>query len=286
MVEQEGQKRENIDFSVKFDGNREELIGGLDKALSSVLVARTGLELGNIEFTSARYSVTLKPIKSKDTYQGVSLESIDKAIEDASKNGTLEFDQRNVQATLERTASVPYFLVPVRVRSLYEGEVPRMHADAVAGLKSTYGSRLNPNPDAVEFRVVKTDKNYARNGDFPQGDFKDLHIISQGKNAESMKKAIEMAAVKSNERGKVKSTVYEQTTQMIVYGIPQESLASVSSAKSSRQTIGSAGLATAGATSMAASPRSSYSGSGSSYRRAGSPAGREPSYFASSNSLM
>jgi len=101
--------------------------------------------------------------------------------------------------------------------------VPGYHAEALTHLTATYGTRLHHEPDSVEYRVLKVKTAYAADGHLPKGNFGSSAVAFEVGSKVSLRDDMDKASRKS-QSGKVKSTVYEQTARMMVYGSPEASL--------------------------------------------------------------
>lgn len=277
MVTETEIKKDDFLLKVVFEGKREELDGGLARKLDTELKSKTGLDSQGVEYTPAQsFAVRLPAVGKSVVYEGTSTESIDDAIHKATKGGTLEFNQNRIGVTLERTAQVPFFIVPLTVRSLYPDQAKRNQASAVGELKHTYGSRLNPDVDEATYTVYKTSKAISKDKDIPQGEISS--VVSRAKTSVSMEESIARASnISRKEKARVKTTVYEIGLRVKIYGQQERSLTAPATSAAKAATV-----ATPSSTS---SPASSYS-TRRSGGRAASPRGLEPAYMESTAELM
>lgn len=217
--------KDNISLKVTYEGKLEEAEAGLAFAVDKELRSRIGLQNEDVSVTNQKYTVTLQlanDSRASNQYTGTSTASVDDAVRDATK---ATYDSEKVQVELEKTVEAPYFTVPVVVRSVSKEKLAGYHADAVNELLNTYGNRVNQSPDSVEFKVVKTKKQYQHDAMLPKGEecwlSRKLYVVAEGKSNLSMDEALQQAETKSK---KVSSTVYEQRAEIMVYGNPEASL--------------------------------------------------------------
>lgn len=219
---------DNVLLGVVYEGNLEAAVRGVDGAIETALRRQTGLRLGDVSFTKDQnYRVVLEGTQG-EVYEGVSTVSIEEAICVATEDQK-EFDKEKVVIAVEKTAEAPYFIVPLQARSLSPEKLDEYHSEAVTELLNTYGGRLNQSPDSVEFKVLNMKKQYKHDGMLPKSDFgwvqRHMSIVSEGISKKSLNNAIQNVPPKSKKvKKKIKSTVYEQLSGMVVYGKPEESL--------------------------------------------------------------
>ncbi|MFC1686890.1 hypothetical protein ACFL0E_00855 [Nanoarchaeota archaeon] len=222
-------KLDNVVLDANYKGELSKARYNLDNAVKHELLTKTGLNLSDVSLVDSEYTTILQTEGRVDTYTGKSTESIDEAVRDALQDRQIDYDRENVSVSVKKTAEAPYFLVPIKLRSLNPEKLDQYLEDAINQLRDAYGKRLNPNPDSREFKVLNTKKLYNHDGILPQGDpnwiDRALSVVSEGTSRYSLTAALKSAEPKNNRaRKKVKSTVYEQTAKMIIYGQPEKSL--------------------------------------------------------------
>jgi len=213
-------------------------------------------------------------------YKGTCVSSIEGAIANATNNGSLAYDENRVNVSVKRIAEVPYFTIPLTVRSLNEDKLRKNLFDAIGELRSTYGRRLDSNPESVTYKVLKIKGvDYEHDQKIPKGNIPKTKIAAEKTSFTSITEA---AAVETRSK-QVKCTVYEQTADLKVYGQPEKSL-------QVKDGISKPLVATGGVPTIITSRKS---GKGKEYvstrqyaPRAGSTSAAEPVYFQSANPLM
>lgn len=280
-------KKDNVALVVEFSGRREEVQGKLEAAFAPELTRKTGLKLEDVTLhPETKFVVTLRPIKEGAPYTGESTVSVEDAVIAASNNGEREFNQNAVSVRAERVAEAPYFTVPVTVRSISKEVLTTYHGAAVEQLASTYSHRLNPQPDSIRWRVVHTSARYANDRTLPSGD-SIQGLVASGESGESIEDAARLARPPKKQAKKVHSTFYEQTAQMMVYGLPEKSLAAaVVERPAPVAPVGRAAAVAAAPAIVTASKVPEYRGRRGRCGRGASPAGREPLYSTPAISLM
>jgi len=218
--------KNNVQIEAKYIGSLKDVDEGLEGALESEIKRLTGLAANDVSFAKGvQYKVSLQADEGEKRYTGTSKRSIEAAISSATKKGKLSIDEEAaVQASVERTAEVPYFTVPVVARSTNLNNLHQYLADGFNQLASTYAGRLGE-VDSHEFKVIHTKKNYHHDGMLPKGDFgwleRKFSVVRTGESDISMDDAVEKAKIRSK---KVKSTVYEATSHIVIYGHAEESV--------------------------------------------------------------
>lgn len=259
---------DNVTITVKSQCRRRDLDYALKENFEAELLKKTGLKSDDVSFAQNMYEITLRGLEggkpSKKTYTGRSAEGIDAAIQDAMKGKIVDYDPTQISASLERTVQAPYFTVPVTSRSFNGEKLVNYHGDAVKELANTYGRRLKQDPDSIEYTVFLLREGYVDDGQIPKGQFEG--VIAQESSKKSMDEALEKT--RRIRLKKVKSIVYQQVVNMIVYGQQEKSAATVASV------------------AAAASEVASQSSKGGSHARGCSPAASEPPQLTSSNYLM
>ncbi|MDP3734713.1 MAG: hypothetical protein Q8R37_05785, partial [Nanoarchaeota archaeon] len=248
--------KENVSLYVNYEGKtKEELSAGLDQAVERALLGRTGLKVADVSFKEedVTYTVTLK---TKGEYVGMG-PSLDDALTNALTQKQ-ELSDYTLEVSVEKTAEVPYFTIPLHVRSLKPVDLELYHQDAVGQLVNTYGKRVALNPEYVEYKVLKTKLNLKDDKKLPKSEeIREKVILADGVSMKSIEDAEKVAQLDPKKVSKVKSTIYELRSRMIVYGQEEESA-----------------FAGAPAVITKRSPR------------AASPAAADPLYFSSAVDLM
>ncbi len=294
---------DNVALKAVYEGKRADAEGGLAQAIQAELLARTGLKVEAVSLApEQKYTVTLHALeggkRSDRTYTGTSMEGIDAAVREASKLGTVDLDQSEFRVEVERTAAAPYFKVPLVSRSLRRERLAEYHTAAVNQLADTYGKRLNPNPDSMEYRVVRSRDSYNEDGILPKGEFVRDRVVAEGRSNTSIDDALEKS--KGFKLSKTRSTVFEQTATMMIYGQPEERLAVGASGVASRMVATGRGAPTVvsddasgkgraysgGAASSAVAASASTPAGVRGGSRGASPAAREPVALTGSSELM
>ncbi len=218
-------QKDNVELKVSYQGKLEEVSAGLESAVSRELRSKTGL-MGDVSLTNLRYAVILQPANDSRAsvgYSGTSTSSLDDAVVNATKSS---FNTENVTAQLEVVAEVPYFTVPVVVRSLSKEKLEQYSTQAVRELQNTYGNRVNANPTSIDYKVLHSKTGYVNDTNLPKDEMswiqRKFSIVSEAVSKQSLEDAETRAATKSK---KVKSTVYEQRSQVMIYGQPEGSIA-------------------------------------------------------------
>ncbi len=267
----------NVKLDVKAAGKREDLDTRLTRGVEAELHRETGLKPADVSFAEIVYTVTLTGLEggkpSEKRYTGSSPAGIDAAIEAAMKDGVVDFDPANIAASLQETAQAPYFTVPVVSRSLERGKLSRYQDAAIAQLASTYARRLNRSPDGVAYGVVHSKDHFGSDGNVPKGAFS--RITAQSRSNKSMDDALASIPGGRTPR-KTRSTVYEQTASMMVYGAPESSLTIDAEGRASPLVI----------TGVPTQPRASRESGERAYARGASPAAAEPAPLSHPNALM
>jgi len=252
-------KVETLQLSAGFKGVREEGESGLETALAKEVERRTGLKPEDVRFEKNReFTVLVTPVKGGQPVSGTSRDSYAEALESAAQKAG-DYDPRSVDASLSRSAIVPYFEVRVTARSIDPENLPRYIEDQREQLKLTWGRRLNDQPGGESYTVIMTEKKYSGDSQFPAGEIGGE--IGRG----SSKKSLDHAAANADKsissekaRKKVNSTVYSVETAFMVWGQEPSEAAAISVGSGHRE------------------DRKSYEYSG---KRAGSPASRDPAYI-------
>jgi len=217
--------KNNVSLAVVYEGERTRLNENLEKAIQEELRRVTGLNHEGVTLSpKRRVKVTLLAQVGKkqgESYTGVSNESLDEAIKDASKDGQVQFDPSKVKVELEVIAQAPYFTVPVISRSLDESKIHDYQFQALKQLADTYGTRLSSEPASVEYVVMKMKTAYTQDRELPHNHIGGKNIVVKGKSQKSLDDAELQAKTNST---KVGSVIFEQTYQAMVYGEPEESL--------------------------------------------------------------
>lgn len=215
--------KENVSLHVNYEGkNKEELSAGLDQAVERALLQRTGLKVADVSFKEEdlTYTVTLK---TKGEYVGMG-PSLDDALTNALTQSK-ELSGYTLEVSLDRTAEVPYFTIPLHVRSLKPADLELYHQDAVDQLANTYGNRMVWNPEYVEYKVLKTKLNLNDDKKLPKGEeIRAKAILAEGVSMKSIDDAEKVAQLDPQKAGKVKSTIYESRARMIIYGQAEETV--------------------------------------------------------------
>lgn len=295
---------DNVTLKAAYEGKRADMEGGLAQTVEAELLNRTGLKVEAVTLApEQRYTVTLQGLeggqRSDKTYIGTSTEGIEAAVREASRLGTVDLDQSTFKVEVERRVAAPYFKVPLVSRSLRRESLPEYHTAAVGQLADTYGKRLNPNPDSMEFRVIRARDSYNEDGVLPKGEFVQDRVVAEGRSNTSIGDALERS--KGFKLSKTRSTVFEQTAMMMVYGQPEERLTVGETGIASRMVAtgkgaltvvadersgkgrgyGSGAAVPAAAAASASASARAYAGS-----RGASPAAKDPAPLTSPNALM
>jgi len=286
--------KDNVKLEVVYQGSRDSLSKGIDEAVDGALLQRTGLMPAEVSFVGVRYKVTLfaaaaqpvarqegesLPVSEEQTYLGTSTRNLDEAIQsagqnfqDAAREAPGKFDEARITVEVTQIAEVPYFVLPVVVRSIDKEKLVGYHAEGVKQLAATYGNRLNQSPDAVGYMVLHTKKDYRNDTCLPREGIKKEDIKAFGVSSKSLDDAIKGAGKKPR---KSKRTVYEQRSEMIVYGYPwrQEVVEKIQEVTINTREV-AAPMVVAG------------SKSGRMFPRGAPPAGKEPVALSSLAELM
>jgi len=217
-----------LEFNVQFEGKLENAQGSIDAKVAEALQARTGLHPQDVMFTETTYAVTLHALQDgkplDNTYQGSSTATVADAVEHALGGKVLDYDKEKVFVAVDRKAEVPYFLVRLVQRSIEKkGKLARYRSDAVSELSHAYGTRLKREPDSVTYDVFRLRTEYHSDGALPKGRLENKAVASHGRSDVSL----EDAAAKSSEglgNKKVRSTMYQETAFMLVYGHAEQAL--------------------------------------------------------------
>jgi len=223
--------KDNRALKVPYEGSLNKFDEWLESGVERSLRTSLGLSKDDVSFAEGvKYHVTLQvPAEASSTSKreltATSTVSLDDAVQQATLQGTLNYDPEKAQVEVERQVEVPYFTVPIVSRSLSREKLTEYHADAVNQLVATYGARVNTNPDSVEYRVLQTKKHYTHDGMLPRDEqswvARKLYVVAEGRSNSSMEEALQQSETKSK---KVASTVYEQRAEIMVYGHPEASL--------------------------------------------------------------
>ncbi len=285
--------KDNVVLDAKFEGPKEALYVGLDKAVDAALLAKTGMMPERVTFAQARYTATLRPLVQSQSiavgaeaavssaeeprYIGSSSRSIDDALQNAVSRmpeGNKDYDPEKISVSVRRTAEVPYFILPIVVRSMDKTKLAEYTTRAIEQLADTYGNRLNRHPDSVIFTVTHTKKDYKNDTNIPKEGISEKDVRgSVAESSVSIDDAIQTAGKKPR---RVKSTIFKQNSEMIVYGFPEtQEVAGTFSRIQVQEVTYAVPLVVTGSKSSRLMPP-----------RAASPAGAEPAPLSNLTGLM
>ena len=257
------QGTDNVQINATYSAKRGLLEEGLKKALDEQFTSSTGLKAPDAKYSKElTYSVTLTGLRggkpAKDLkYQGKG-STLDEAIANAL-GGEVKDHDPIMEASLERIAEVPYFTVPITSRSIKKARLAEYHKDSVGQLVAAYAKRVKEQPASANYRVVFSKTLYDRDEHIPKGELRGAH---EGRSNVS----IDDAAKKAGQpRPKIKTVVYEQVVNVMVYGQEEQSLGRAPAVHTEPKTARSGKVA---------------------YGRGASPAGLAPVSLTSTNYLM
>src|SRR3989338_590893 len=280
--------RERIELIVEHVAKKAELHKGLDDKLNAAVKERTGLKHDNKDVNwdlSRSWEVTLTGLedgKPSDQlkYSATSTMGINEAIDAAlvaaekdlsEKEGKevkgFDYDPSQINVKLTRAVDVHYFVEALVVSALDKERAKSAYDAQVDQLAKTYGGRLSGQPLSTTYTIVKTRKGYKNDTNIPRDGFtfrdKDNHIknrkgvIAIGSSNVSFEEAEGKTSTKSRS---VKSTVYEMSVQLRIYGQPVK--------QDAERILEGAAYVVAGSKTAVSGARA--------YARSGSTSAREP----------
>lgn len=218
---------DNVPVKGVYEGRREDLSAGLDKAVAAAFKKRTGLAVQEVSFTpEMEYSAAITS-QEGTVYTGKSAASIDEALTAASQGYETEgLNYDKVKISVEKTAEAPYFTLDVAVRSIKKENLVSYHELAIQKLAETYGNRLKTEPDSILYGVAHVSKNYSNDSNLPAGRIPGVDlgdIVKMETSTISLDDALNKANGSKNKRPKkAKTTVYFQASAMVIYGVAAE----------------------------------------------------------------
>ncbi len=209
---------EELTFQAQATGVKDSVLEHVTRALHDDLKRKTGLTEEHMEVDSPVFFVTLHG-KKKDagkTAQG-SGSTYDQALSQAEgKIG--KYDSGRVDLRAERRASVPYHTIDFTVRALNEGEITTGAIARMEALRTSYGARLVPEPEATVFTVHYSKNPYTKGG--LTGEV--ANVLKSGTSKSCLNDAMKNAGEAPKDTA---STVFEAKYTMKVWGPEGERLA-------------------------------------------------------------
>jgi hypothetical protein len=211
---------EQIELNDTVSGKQNGLLQDLEARLRDKITAQTGLAPSEVTYRKAVMRVTLKGDGGAElkgvSDNGLVQGTIDAAVNQATNDGSLNYDAANVQLNATILVDAPYFEVKIRARSLSEEDLLKKLAGEETGLRGRYKEAMGAKPRNVEYKVITSAHKY-KDGNIPAKPAK-RGVLKEGASRKSLEIAVKAANI---DHPKKVSVVYMATQTFRVYGVKQ-----------------------------------------------------------------
>ncbi|MBI1969370.1 hypothetical protein HYS48_01635 [Candidatus Woesearchaeota archaeon] len=211
----------HVEISAEETGPEGSALERVTEKLAAGLTNQTGLTVEEGKTVEEAYEVSVWPagrkiIKGKpSTGMGNSFEE---AVHNAAKDMEGGYNKKGIAVKARRKVEVPYFTVDVVARGLTKEALLQELDRKAKALRGRYGDRIAGQPECVHYRVIHTTADYYASKGIPV-ELSQEKFVKVGASNESLE-AAEKDAGKAGKQ--VKSTVYEATHAIRIYGMKDQ----------------------------------------------------------------